>query len=341
MLIDMHAHVIPREIAAVAERAGFPRPPYVEIEDDDTSAIVGSGGRGFKAPSIWHSIERRLEAMAASGVDAELLSPMPSFLDFTSYPDDMLEFCRRINEWVASFCNEAPETHSGLGLVPMQDLDLAAKELSAVADAGLAGIEISSNINGVSPGEEQFFDFFREVERLGLVVFVHGLNPTFGDRMPRSAAASFALGAEQMVCVTSMATGGLAEACPNLKVAFSHGGGGFATMIARAFYFWGGGWNEVAPEKQPVDRDGNATRSPYDQARQFYYDALMFDHRVLRMAIDVLGADRLMVGTDFPAMQREDPAGATLASMGLSQEDLDKIYWKNCFTLLGRELKER
>lgn len=336
MLIDMHAHVIPQEIPALRKREDYPIPPYVEREEETVSALVGERSR-FRAPSIWFSAERRLEAMSEKGVDTEVVSPMPSFLDFRAHAEDTLEMCRRVNEFVVTLCQSAPSAFVGLGLVPMQDLDLAAKELSEVAAAGLAGVEISSNINGVSPGESQFFDFFREVERLGLAVFVHGLNPTMGDRMPRSAAASFALGVEQTAAVTSIATGGLAEACPGLRLAFSHGGGGFAAMLPRAHYFWGGKWNEGAPDRPPVDKDGNALPSPFAQARKFYYDALLFDHRALRFVIDLLGADRIMVGTDFPAMQREDPAGATLAGMHLPADDLEKIYWRNCYAFLGRE----
>lgn len=336
MLIDMHAHVIPPEIPALPKREDYPAPPHVEKEDEETSALVGERSR-FKAPSIWFNAERRLEAMTEKGVTNEVVSPMPSFLDFRAHAEDTLEMCRHVNEWVASLSETDPKAFMGFGLVPMQDLDLAAKELSAVKDAGLVGIEISSNINGVSPGDAQFFDFFREVERLGLSVFVHGLNPTMGDRMPRSAAASFALGIEQAAAVTSIATGGLAEACPNLRLAFSHGGGGFAPMLPRAHFFWGGGWNEAPPASQPVDKDGNPTPSPYEQARHFYYDALLFDRRVFRFLIDLLGADRIMIGSDFPAMPREEPVGATLASLGLSQEDLDKIHWRNCYAFLGRD----
>ena len=72
-------------------------------------------------------------------------------------------------------------------------------------------------------------------------------------------------------------------------------------------------------------------------ARRFYYDSLVFDRRAIRYLIDMLGADRLLVGSDFPAMPREDPIGATLRSMGLSDSELSDILWHNCFRFLGVE----
>lgn len=334
MLVDMHAHVIPDELPQGAGPAPL---PYVERGEGDQRVLVGARSR-FPVTEIWHSPQRRLEAMGANGVDVEVLSPMPSFLDYSFSPPDSVKLGRQVNEFVATLCGAAPGRFYGFGLVPMQDPELAAKELSNVVALGLRGIEISSNVNGVAIGDERFFDFFSEVERLNLAVFVHALNPTMQDRMPRSTAPSYALGAEQTVAVASATSGGIAERCPNLRLAFSHGGGGFAALIPRAHYFWAKRWNEEPPGELPLDAEGRPIPAPFERARHFYYDALLFDRRVLRMAIDVLGEDRLLIGTDFPAMERERPVGHSLFTMGLSPETLEKITWRNCGEFLGINL---
>lgn len=338
MLVDMHAHVIPDELAPFPKSAQAPRPPHVEhAADDPTGRVLVSERSRFPAPQIWYSAEKRLEAMQRDGVDVEVVSPMPSFLDFTFTPADGLELARRVNEFVVRLCESDTNRFFGFGMVPLQDLELAGKELSSLVDVGLRGLEVSSNVNGVSIGDERFWDFFSEVERLGLSVFVHALNPTMSDRMPRSAAASYALGAEQMVAVTSVTSGGLAERCPNLRLAFSHGGGGFPALIPRAHYFWARKWNEEAPDETPTGRDGEPLPSPFEQARRFYYDGLVFDRRTLRMVIDTFGPSRVLIGTDFPAMDREHPAGKTLLEMGLPDDVVEKITWSNCFEFLGME----
>lgn len=336
MLVDMHAHVVPDELALVSRMASAPKPPYVErAVDDSTARVLVSEQMRFRASSIWFSAEQRLEAMEKHGVDVEVISPIPALLDYTLAPSDGRELSRRVNDFVLQLCESSANRFFGFGLVPIQDPDLAARELPALVQSGLRGIEVSSNVNGISIGDRQFWEFFSEVERLGLAVFVHALNPTMGERMPPAVAGTYALTVEQTVAVTSVATGGLTESCPNLRLAFSHGGGGFAALVPRAHFFWARTWNEEAPADRPVGNDGFPLPSPFEQARRYYYDGLTFDHRALRLAIDMLGASRILVGTDFPAIEREEPVGRTLRSMGLPDAVVEQISWTNCFEFLG------
>jgi aminocarboxymuconate-semialdehyde decarboxylase len=107
-------------------------------------------------------------------------------------------------------------------------------------------------------------------------------------------------------------------------------------MLTRAQWFWGRTWNEEPPgERGPEAAPWAAAVGPAELARRFYYDSLVFDRRAIRYLVDMLGADRLLVGSDFPAMPRESPCGKTLASMGLSEGALDDITWRNCFRFLG------
>jgi aminocarboxymuconate-semialdehyde decarboxylase len=195
---------------------------------------------------------------------------------------------------------------------------------------GLAGIEIGSNVDGASLGDPRFVDCFLEAERLEVPIFVHAVNPALGSRLPGSAMASFGFASEIALAAASVVMGGLAERCPSLRLAFSHGAGGFPLMLTRGQWFWGRTWNEEPPAEAP------SSPSPSALARRFYYDALVFDRRALRYLIDMLGSDRLIVGTDFPAMPREQPAGRTLLSMGLPKEVQDDITWNNCWRFLGR-----
>ena len=105
-------------------------------------------------------------------------------------------------------------------------------------------------------------------------------------------------------------------------------------MLPRAQYFWAGTWNEEpkVPERAIMSDDGP---SPLEYARRFYYDSLVFDRRALRYLIDLLGHERLLVGSDFPAMPREEKAGATLRSMDLDPAVLEDITWHNAFRFLG------
>src|SRR5215467_8266823 len=188
MLIDMHAHVIPD---GLPDREGWPR-----IEEADGARVLVSGQMRLTAQDAYFDAERRLASMDASGVDAEVVSPLPPLLNYRVPPGDARDLCRVVNEFIARLCEVSPSRFYGLGTVPMQDPDLAAAELSHVRALGLHGVEIGSNVCGASLGEDRFLGFFQEAERLGVPVFVHALDVTFGDRLPRAAMAGFGFAAE-------------------------------------------------------------------------------------------------------------------------------------------------
>src|SRR5579875_3434811 len=341
MLIDTHAHVFPPSFGAApagCDPAGWPSTePAPDVEEG--AKYLVNGPMRFPARAVWFDAERRLEASQASGVDAELLSPFPALLNYRVPARSGRDLCRVVNSYIAGLAAAFPSRFFGLGMVPMQDPDMAAGELAEVAKAGLAGVEIGSNINGVSLHDERFLPFFAEAERLGTAIFVHGM-PAPSDRLPGPATATFGVGVEGALAAAAIITGGVAEKYPGLKLAFSHAAGGFPLMLTRAQWFWGRTWNEEPPpppDQRPGAEPWAAEHGPIELARRFYYDSLVFDRRAIRYLIDMLGADRLLVGSDFPAMPREEPCAKTLRSMGLSDAELDGVLWHNCFRFLGIE----
>lgn len=330
MIIDAHAHLLP---------GGYPETapdcfPSMEAIPGSTDRLLVFDQMRFRAKDVFFAAERRIEEMDRSGVDAEVLSPMPPLLRYDLDPGDGLALARHVNEYTAEMLSFAPDRLFGLGMVPMQDPEAAAAELASFADLGLSGVEIASSVLGSSIGDERFLPFFSEAERLDLAVFVHAM-PAPIDRLPASAMGTYVVGIEGVYAAASLMLGGTAAACPDLRISFSHAAGGLAMMLPRANYFWGGAWNE---EPRDSDRavmpdDGP---SPLELARRFYYDSMVFDRRTLRYLIDLLGADRLLVGSDFPAMLREEPIARTLRSMDLSDSDWRKIGSENALRWLGR-----
>lgn len=341
MLIDMHAHVLPDAFPPAGNRESATRWPRWQPADAPNTRllVMGEGGRGFPASEFYYSVEARLRAMEANKVDAELVSPMPTLLNYTYPIADAIELCRITNEFIVRLCETDKRRFYGVGTVPMQDPEAAAKELAGIKQMGLRGVELASNILGVSLGDERFLGFFQEAERLGLCVFVHALNPTFTDRMPPAAMGSFAIAAEIGIAAASLITAGIFDKCPDLRIALSHGAGGLGLMLPRANYFWSGTWNEEPPDPNSpmTQRPGRSPVSPTDYARRFYYDTLVFDRRALRFLIDFIGPKQLLIGTDFPAMQREMPCGKTLYSLGLPADVQEDITWNNCFRFMGVE----
>lgn len=329
MLIDTHAHLLPAGYPADAPEC-FPRMTPIE---GNTARILEFGAMRFRARDVFFDAERRLAAQTATGVDAEVLTPMPPLLRYDLPTADGLSLARHVNEFTAVFCDTEPTRLFGFGMVPLQDPDIAAAELKAIQDLGLCGVEVASGVLGRSIGDERFEPFFAEAARLGLAVFVHAM-PSATDRLPANAMGTYVVGVEGAYAAASMIAGGTAARCPDLRIAFSHGAGGFPLMLPRAQYFWGGTWNEEPPvrEKAIAPEDGP---SPLEYARRFYYDTAVFDRRALRYLLDLLGPDRLLVGSDFPAMPREEPCGRTLRSLELPDEE--DITWFNAFRWLGTD----
>jgi aminocarboxymuconate-semialdehyde decarboxylase len=339
LLIDAHAHVIPGSFPAAP--AGCDPASWPSMSAASASAegarLLESGTLRFTARSVWFDAEQRLAASAASFVDAEVVSPFPPLLDYRLPASFGRDLAFWVNEYIASLCAAAPGRIYGLGTVPLQDPDLSAGLLSEVARLGLAGVEIGSNVGGLSLADSRFGGFWAEAERLGTAIFVHAM-PVPSDRLPGPATATFGVGVEGSLAAGAIVTGGVAQKYPGLRLAFSHAAGGFALMLTRAQWFWGRTWNEEPPRPGgpgPEAAPWAAETGPAELARRFYYDSLVFDHRAIRYLIDMFGADRLLVGSDFPAMPREEPAGRTLSAMDLPAAVLDDITWHNCFRFLN------
>ncbi len=326
--IDMHSHIIPAEFPQ-ASLSGTEAWPHVEAVESGHGRVVVSGPVRYNAHELYYDRERRLENMAAHGVDAEVISPLPNLMNYTLAPADGAAYCRAINEYILEVCHAEPQRFFGLGTLPLQDPDIAAREVTALKQSGLAGVIVGSSIAGVSIADARFRGVFQELERLDLAVFVHTITPGPGEHLPQSAALTFGFAAEIALATAGLLTDGTVEACPNLRIAISHGGGGFALMLARARYFWGRTWNE----EPPLDGFGRGA-DPTLLARRLWYDALVHDARALRYLVEMLGPSRLMLGSDFPAMSREQPHGKTLRMLGLSDDDVQDIAWRNAFRWL-------
>jgi aminocarboxymuconate-semialdehyde decarboxylase len=331
VLVDAHAHLLPRDYPADAPECF----PQMEPVDGSTARTLVFGSTRFRARDAFFDAERRLQEMDASGVDMEVVTPMPPLLNYRIPARDAVSLARYVNEFTAELCGFDRGRLVGLAMVPLQDPDAAASLLSEVRDQGLLGVEIASNVQGASIGEERFQPFFAEAQRLDLAVFVHAM-PTPTERLPAAAMGTYVVGVEGAFAAASLILGGTAAKCPDLRISFSHAAGGFPLMLPRAQYFWGGSWNEEPRDVERAVRPDDGP-SPLEYARRFYYDSLVFDHRALRFLIDLLGHDRLLVGSDFPAMPREEPAGRTLRSMELSPEVLDAITWRNALRWLGMD----
>jgi aminocarboxymuconate-semialdehyde decarboxylase len=326
--IDIHTHIVPAEFPAYAGKHGGQHWPQMAAAHDCRHKSVMIDGRNFRTVTdeCW-DVERRAEAMARMNIARQVLSPMPELLSYWLPLEDALPLTRHVNDTIAAMVARAPDKFIGLGGVPMQDPDVAARELEQLMRDGFRGVELGSNVNGAALGDPKFDVFFAAAEQLGAALFVHALHPSGKERIvgPPGLMAYIGFPLDTAYCIASLMTGGTLTRYPRLRLAFSHGGGAFASILPRLAQGW-----KIKPEF--AERIGV---SPFEHARKFYYDTLVYDPHTLRHLIDTFGMRQLCIGTDFPFDIHERAPVEAVAALKLSDGDVKLLHHDNAMRFLG------
>ncbi|MFO1081130.1 MAG: amidohydrolase family protein [Reyranellaceae bacterium] len=325
--VDIHTHIVPHSFPAYAGRHANARWPSMAPGHDCHHCNVMIAGKVFRTVTdeCW-SIERRLEAMEKTRVARQVLSPMPELLSYWMEAEDAEAMARHVNDTIGQMVADGRGRFAGLGMVPLQDPERAAREVERLMKAGFRGVEIGTNVNGVSIGDPRFEPFFAAAEEHGAAVFVHALHPAGTERLvgPPAMPALVSFPCETAMTIASLMVGGMLQRHPRLRIAFSHGGGVFALVLPRLMH----GWKSMKDLREKV-------RSPAEQARGLYYDTLVYDPKTLAFLIERFGKTQLCVGTDHPfTIQETDPVGAVEA-LGLDPADQDLLLSGNARRFLA------
>jgi aminocarboxymuconate-semialdehyde decarboxylase len=307
-LIDVHSHVVPQELPSDPTGGALSGWPSVACEACGTKAQVFMGKRPFREIDYrsW-SPARRIEDMDRDGVSAQTLSPMPELLSYWLDPSPALELARRVNHVIGDMVAAHPDRFFGFGTVPLQDPDLAAREVSNFrADFGLAGVEVGSNVAGAYLGDARFDPFFAACEAEGLAIFIHSLHPLQARDLSRHPMlvpfAGFTV--DTGLCAASLIMDGVLDRFPKLRIGFSHGGGVLALLLHRMEFGWG----------STDGFEGKLPQSPKTYARRFFYDSLVYDEAYLEHLATHIAPGQIFLGTDYPYLIQQPHPGAFIAS---------------------------
>jgi len=319
--IDLHTHIVPEQFPKYAGRgANVPWPSMADAHACHKHVMISGKVYRTVADGSW-SVPRRIEAMNQMNVARQVISPMPELLSYWLPLEDAQVLIRYLNDEIARMITLAPDRLIGLGAVPLQDVDAAIRELDYVLGTlKFSGVEIASHVNGISIGDARFDPFFAAVKQRGGAVFVHALRPAGQDRI----VGAFP---EQAVCfpgdialaAASMITGGMAARHPELRIAFSHGGGALPILLPRIDH----AWKMVPKAKESIPEP------PTAYARRFYYDALVFSPLAVRFLADTYGVSQLIVGSDYPFAMGDPNPIATLQKTGLGPDVIAAITCGN------------
>ena len=224
LIVDIHCHL---NIAAADAliRAEIPNPPN-PLPGSPLSNQVNARLFAAIGPKL-NGVDQRIADMDALGVDVQAISPSPGQYYYFAPPELGRDAARVVNDGMAAAVATHPDRLVGMGTVPLQNVEMAVAEMRrCVSELDLRGIEISSNVNGRELAEDDFRPFWAAAEELGVLVFMHPLGFTHGQRLTEHYLNNI-IGnpIESTIAVSHLIFGGVLDAHPGLKLCVAHGGG--------------------------------------------------------------------------------------------------------------------
>lgn len=328
-VIDIHSHSVPCGWPDLREATGGDGPwPWLRVTSE-REAMIMLGDDEFRSidERCWNA-SARLHDMDADGVDMQIVSPTPVFFSYHRSVSESAKIAMIFNDLAAQMCSEAPDRLKPFCQVPLADPEAACHELDRCLANGHIGVEIGNHVGDRDLDDPGVVEFLQHCAAVGAPVFVHPWD------MPASARTSrwmaqwlVGMPAETHLSVLAMILGGVFDkVSPDLNICFAHGGGSFAMWVGRMDNAW----------HQRPDLVGVSQLPPSSYLDRFSVDSVVFTDSALRLLVDTMGVERVMMGSDFPYPLGERPAGAVVRNASfLSEVQQHAILGGNAMRWLG------
>lgn len=328
----MHTHIMPKTLPDFAKKFGYG--DFITLNHVENGvANMMQGKRFFRqiTENCWDA-EVRIPEYEKFNTQVQVVCTIPVLFSYWTKPKDGLEVSRFLNDDLAESIAPHPKNYIGLGTLPMQDTDLAIKELQRCKELGFPGVQIGSNINDRNLDEPEFYPIFEACQDLGMAVFVHPWNMMGMDQMKKYWLPWLVgMPAETSRAICSMVFGGIFEKLPDLRVCFAHSGGSFIPTIGRIEH----GFN-CRPDLVAIDNDVN----PRDYLGKFWVDCITHDTDSLQFILDKVGSKKVCLGSDYPFPLGDLEIGKFVEEMGLPKKQVEDIYSNSTLGWLALDKKE-
>ena len=308
--IDIHAHWYPEEWLRLFEKDGPKEGARLERGAKGYTIRTERITNAFDDEFV--SLDLRLQGMRRQGVDLQAMSLTAPMVYWAS-PGLGLALSQAYNDAASAAHLRHPESLVGLAMLPMQAPELALKELERCARLpGMRGLYVATNINGADLDEKRFWDIYARTEELGWTLYLHPVDTIGRERTTRYYLKNL-LGNpyDTGVAAASLIFGGVMDAFPKLEVNLPHAGGTFPWLIGRLDH-----GTKVRAELKHMKR------MPSEYLRRFTYDTIGHDDRINTALVKLVGADRVLLGTDYCFdMGLTDPVATIARIDGLSESD--------------------
>ena len=326
--IDTHTHVLTEETAALLRKEA-PKVAVTITPVDAESATLDVASVVYRPfPRGGFDLARRLHDMDAMGVDVQVLSATPQTYLYNQDASLGTTTAAIQNDQIGKLVKQNPQRFMGIATLPMQAPEKAADELKrAMTKLGLRGTMFASNIMGKNLDDPSFEPVWATAEELGAFIFIHPNNVAGADRM-KSYYLNNLIGnpLDTTIGAACLYFGGVLDRYPKLTVVLAHGGGFTPYQAAR----WEHGWH-VRPEPKK-----NITKQPVDIAKRFYYDTILHSAPVLEFMIEHVGADRVVLGSDYPYDMGMMDCVKHVRGLKISDADKATILCTRAQALLGK-----
>lgn len=313
---DLHTHhYTPEYFAAIRDSGG----DYSFAKDPTGRDIITlRGARFFGVTPEMTDLSARLDAMDKAGIDVAVLSLSTPNVFFLP-ADRQADLARRMNDAYAQAVAAHPDRIRAFASIPMDDPDAALAELHrAIDELRLSGVILLSNIGGRPLTDPTYRPFLAEADRMGLCILLHPMIPAAG----QEALREFVLGPivafpfDTTLAVARMCYAGIFRDFPRIRWIIAHAGGAVPWLMERL----DNGWRDFAENRAHIDE------LPSVYLKRLYYDTVTFSPYTLTMLRDLVGADHMVMGSDFPHLLGSiDRAVPSITSLAIPQQEKDRI----------------
>lgn len=328
-VIDIHNHFFPRTWPDLGARYGTPYWPWIKHTEPGKAEIM-VGDRFFRHiySACWDP-EVRLSEMDRDGIDMQVISATPVLFAYDRPAEHALDCARLFNDAALELCAQGKGRLKSLCQVPLQDVDAACKELSRCMRAGHLGVQIGNHVGEKNLDDSGVVTFLHHCADEGAAVLVHPWDMLGQERMPKYMMPwTVGMPAETQLGIVAMILGGVFDKLPTkLRICFAHGGGSFAFLLGRLENAW---------HHHPVAH-GVCELPPSRYSNRFYVDSAVFDARALQFLVSTMGADRVMLGSDYPFPLGEHNIGSLIRSSQLAPQAKVRLLGENAKEFLGLE----
>jgi aminocarboxymuconate-semialdehyde decarboxylase len=324
---DIHTHFFPESWPDLTGRFGTPDWPRIK-HTGPGKAEIRIGNRVFReiTSACWDA-DVRLQEMDRDGIDHQIISATPVLFAYNREPQHALDCARLFNDAALELCARGKGRLRALCQVPLQDIDASCAELTRCMRAGHLGVQIGNHVGDKNLDDPGILTFLHHCADQGAAVFVHPWDMMAAQRMSKYMMPwTVGMPAETQLSLVTLIVSGAFDRLPtSLRICFAHGGGSFAFLLGRLQNAW---------QQQELAR-GAAQFPPNHYLNRFYVDSAVFDERTLQFLVEIMGADRVLLGSDYPFPLGEERVGSLIRESQFPAELKTKLLGASAQTWLG------